>query len=384
MNYEYLIKKYKTPFFVYDVNILKQRIHYIKSKLNHKIIFAVKANSFVLPYIDDLIDGYEICSFGEFEICEKLGLPTSKFIISGVNKEYKNIDYMMKKYDNLKYTIESYHQYKIISKLCKKYKKRVLVLIRLTSNNQFGVSEEIFEKIVAEQDKNIKILGLEYFSGTQKDSIKKVQKEIDYMISFVDYMEKKYNIILDEIEYGPGSKVSYFVNEEFDEDNYFDLLSQSLSKIDKKISLELGRSIVATSGFYFTRVADLKNNKNDNIAILDGGINHLVYYGQTMAMRVPYFDLYSSQKSTSKKLYTLYGSLCTINDIIIKNIEVDELKIGDTFVFKNVGAYSSTEGISLFLSRELPKIIIKKEDNYYLVRNNIKTSKINCPKKGNE
>lgn len=379
MNYNNLIKKYKTPFFVYDIDILKQRINYIKSKLNYKIIYAVKANTFILPYIDELVDGYEICSFGEFEICNKLNLPSHKFIISGVNKDKKSIEYMIKKYDDLKYTIESYNQYKMLCNLAKKYNRKINVLIRLSSNNQFGVSETDFEKIVSLKNTNINILGLEYFSGTQKESIKKINKEIDYIISFVDYIEKKYNIVLEEIEYGTGSKVSYFINEEFDEETYFNNLNTALSKTYKKVSLEIGRSIVASCGFYFTKVADLKTNKNDNIAILDGGINHLVYYGQTMAMRIPYFDLYN-KKSGIKKIYTLYGSLCTINDIIIKNIELTKLSIGDVFIFKNTGAYSSTEGINLFLSRELPKIIINKDGNNYLVRNNIKTSKINCPK----
>ena len=37
------------------------------------------------------------------------------------------------------------------------------------------------------------------------------------------------------------------------------------------------------------------------------------------------------------------------------------LKIGDTVLFKNTGAYAMTEGIALFLSRDLPQILIKEE-----------------------
>ena len=39
------------------------------------------------------------------------------------------------------------------------------------------------------------------------------------------------------------------------------------------------------------------------------------------------------------------------------------MKIGDVFVFKNTGAYCMTEGISLFLSRDLPQVIKLKENN---------------------
>ena len=95
-------------------------------------------------------------------------------------------------------------------------------------------------------------------------------------------------------------------------------------------------------------------------------------------MRVPHFDLVSSEKK-EKKVYNLYGSLCTINDVLVKNIELNKLNIGDIFVFKNTGAYSVTEGISLFLSRDLPKVVITDKNNMKLVRDVVNTSSINFP-----
>ena len=124
----------------------------------------------------------------------------------------------------------------------------------------------------------------------------------------------------------------------------------------------------------------MKTNKNGNHIILDGGINHLVYYGQTMAMRIPKYKLLPDKEDT-EETYNLYGSLCTINDIIIKSLKTRKLEIGDLFVFENVGAYSITEGIALFLSRDMPKVILYDETNEpKLIRNTIKASEINCPK----
>ena len=53
------------------------------------------------------------------------------------------------------------------------------------------------------------------------------------------------------------------------------------------VTLELGRSLTASCGTYLTRVVDVKTNATGNYAILDGGIHHLVYYGQSMGMRRP-------------------------------------------------------------------------------------------------
>ena len=384
MNYKEILDKYSTPLYVYDENTLINRVNYIKSKLdkNFKIIYAVKANTFIIPLLTKLVDGFELCSFGEVEICNKLNIDSKKFVISGVNKDEKSISYIMSNYDVLKYTIESYNQYKLLSELALKYNKKIDVLIRLSSSNQFGVIEEDFEKIIKENENNnyINILGIQYFTGTQKHSIKKVNKEIDYLNNFISLIESKYPIKIKEVEYGTGSPVFYFQGEEFDEDTYFEELNKALNKLNgREISLEIGRSISASCGIYLTRVVDIKNNKYGNTVILDGGMNHLVYYGQTMAMRVPHFDIFP-KRDCPKVTYNLYGSLCTINDIIIKDVTVNKLQLNDTFIFKNVGAYSSTEAIALFLSRELPKIIIcDSKGNYHVVRDALKTSEINFP-----
>ena len=378
MPYEDLINNFKTPMYVFDINKLVTRINYLKSKFTNKsLVYAVKANTFVAKELDKYVDKFEICSNGEFDICNNLNINHNKMVISGVYKDYESIDKMMG-YDIDRFTIESIEQFKLLESMCIKHKKNIHVLIRLTSNNQFGVTEEE-AKYIIKNNKELIIDGIEYFSGTQKTSLKKINKEIDYIKEFVESIEQEFNFKIKEIEYGPGFPIHYFVDQEFDEDTFFAEINNILEKLgNKKILLEIGRSMVATCGYYLTKVVDMKTNKNGNYVIVDGGINHLVYYGQTMAMRIPYYEVYPKREKEIKN-YNIYGSLCTINDIIVKNIDSFELQIGDVFIFKNVGAYSSTEGISLFLSRDLPCIVLYKNSKYIKVRDNLKTSDINYP-----
>ena len=378
MDYSYIVKNFKTPLYIFNIDELIKRTRYLKEVFQCGIVYAVKANTFIPKEIEDEVERFEICSSGEFEICNKLGINHKKMVISGVYKDYESIDNMISNYDIGKYTIESLEQFKLLEELSNKYNKEIHVLIRLTSNNQFGVNEEEFKYIIKNKNQII-IDGIEYFSGTQKTSLKKINREIDYLCEFINEVEEEFNIKLDEIEYGPGLSINYFQNEEFNEENYFKEINEAIGKLRyKKLYLETGRSLTASCGFYLTRVVDMKNNKNGNHIILDGGINHLVYYGQTMAMRLPYFDIFP-KKDVKKEIYTLYGSLCTVNDVIIKGVEIQKLEIGDLLIFKNVGAYSSTEGISLFLSRELPGVVLYKDSKFKQVRLNLKTSKINCP-----
>ena len=378
-----LIKEFGTPLYAFDINVLKDRINYLESMFsdNIELVYAVKANSFVPKEIENDVSRFEICSKGEFDICNRLGISRNKMVISGVYKDRASIEEMVSLYDDvLKYTVESMSQYELLNEMSKKYNRTLHLLIRLTSGNQFGVNKEEFRQIIKEHPDNLIIDGIEYFSGTQKYSLKKIARETEKLFEFVNTVEQETGYVFGEIEYGPGAPVFYFKDETFDEDEYLKELNGTLKVFgDRKIYMELGRSIAASCGTYYTSVVDMKTNKNGNIVILDGGINHLVYYGQTMAMRIPYFDVFP-KRNDEPCSYTLYGSLCTVNDIIVKNITVNKLSKGDVFAFHNVGAYSATEGISLFLSRDLPKVVLIKRDNSVIMARDFKkTSEINFP-----
>lgn len=383
IDYESIIKEYGTPTYVYDINTLLNRVEYLKSKFNSNfnMVYAIKANTFIVKEINDSVDRFEICSTGEYEICNKLNIPYNKMVISGVNKDKSFIENLINKHEDiLIYTIESITHFNILKECAKKYNRKINVLIRLTSGNQFGVSEDDFKYIIENNIDLINIKGIEYFSGTQKHSLKRINREIDYLLEFAKSIENDYDIKLEEIEYGPGLPIYYFQDDEFNEDEFLTEVNNIIEKLnDYEVSLEIGRSIAASCGSYLTSVVDIKSNKNGNFVIVDGGMNHLVYYGQTMAMRIPYYEVLPTNDDEIIS-YNIHGSLCTVNDIIVKNINTRKLNIGDAFVFKNTGAYSSTEGISLFLSRELPKVIIvKKDGNTILVRDIIKTSEVNYP-----
>ena len=184
------------------------------------------------------------------------------------------------------------------------------------------------------------------------------------------------------MEYGTGFPVAYFEGEKTNEEEIFTSLSALLSSIDTKpeITLEIGRSIAASCGKYFTHVVDIKTNKSQNYALTDGGMHHLVYFGQHMAMKMPVFSVVGKENSQKEKEYNICGSLCSMNDIIVKQSFLPELEIGDVLCFENTGAYCPTEGISLFLSRDIPAVYLKKDDSEIIrLRSSFETYNLNKP-----
>ena len=217
---------------------------------------------------------------------------------------------------------------------------------------------------------------------------------------FVKELREKYGLALPKLEYGPGLPVPYFEGEDF-EDTLLPIknLAPALQRATRwaEVTVEMGRFFAASCGTYLTAITDLKDTEDAHIVILDGGIHQLTYAGQMMGMKIPKIYVihkagtclrdektgYEEGKTDdlAKQHYMLCGSLCTTGDVLVRDVELSRLQIGDVLAFENVGAYTVTEGIGLFLSHALPAVYLFHQDRtneeLMLARGPMPTSKIN-------
>lgn len=379
--------EYGTPAYVFDLDILKERVDLINKYIGKRALccYAMKANPFIIGPMNEYTDKFEVCSPGEYEICNRASIPPEKIVVSGVNKTYESMTRIMKLSEGKGiFTIESETHFDILKRVCEEQNTNIKVLIRLSSGNQFGVDKQTFERIL-EQIKatpGIEIWGLHYYSGTQK-KLKKIEKELNMLEEYAEYIKDTYGVKLHELEYGPGLSVSYFEgDEEFDPEvelkGFADILGNV--KAYEHITIEMGRFIATPCGYYLSSVVDLKTNGEQNICIMDGGIHQLNYYGQIRGMKRPHMSCITNGEGSVN--YSVYGSLCTVNDVILAGTQFPELSKGDIFIFERCGAYSVTEGMALFLSRELPAVVFYSEkDGAKLARKMILTDEINSVNK---
>lgn len=380
-------EKFGTPSYLFDLDRLAQRMETLKKNLGSRaeLCYAMKANPFLTGALRDLADRFEVCSPGEYDICRRLDIPEEKLVISGVNKSPEDTARMMDDCPRMgRYTAESPAQLELLHQCASQRKRKVPVLLRLTSGNQFGMDEEEVRRIVAERAKYpfLDIVGIQQYSGTQKHSEKRLRRQLSRLDGLISSLREEYGFETRELEYGPGLPVFYFQDDEaFDEEAFLGEFASALADMafQGHITLELGRSIAAECGYYLTAAADCKTNKGQQYVILDGGLHQMNYYGQSMAMRVP--TVYRlRERDGEEALWNLCGSLCTVNDILVKQLPVKNLQPGDVFVFEKTGAYSVTEGMALFLSRDLPAVISWSEkDGFRLLRERQSVSSLNTP-----
>ena len=375
--------------YVFDAGVLRDRIRFLQTSLPAQVTlcYAVKANPFIVGEAARVLDKFEICSPGEAAVCKAANLPSEQMVISGVYKTPEYIESLVSDpgFGGV-FTVESMSQYRLLCGLSARYGRTVPVLLRLTNGSQFGINGAEIEEILRCRSANpgIRCLGIQYFSGTQKFSLKKIRREIGELDQFLIHLRDDLGFNAEQLEYGPGFPYPYFDGEEFDETAYLAEFSAMLGEMAFRtdITLELGRSIAASCGRYFTHIVDIKRNKGMNYAIVDGGMHHLVYFGQQMAMKRPKLSVIGKTGGDGETLWNICGSLCSMNDILVKQTPLPEIAPGDIICFENTGAYCMTEGIALFLTRDIPAVWLVREDGSAdCIRGTFETSLLNTPNK---
>ncbi|MBQ3392103.1 MAG: alanine racemase [Lachnospiraceae bacterium] len=366
-------ERFGTPLYVFDLDALRSRVKMFRESLGPRtgLTYAMKTNPFVTRTMAQITDRIEVCSFGEFLICRDLKTAPEKLFISGVLKLEEDLEQILEYgRDQSRYTAESPQQFRQLAKWAADRGLTLRVYPRLTNGSQFGMDEDTIAALVRDRAKypSVEIAGIHFFSGTQKRRLQKHAKELAALDAFFGRLKEECGFEVPELEYGTGFAVPYFEGKEQDMrtpetmQQFMDLVGAMQWK--GKLTLEMGRAFAAECGSYVTTVRDCKENDGNRIALVDGGIHQINYDGQIKGMYRPHITVLpcGGEREQSDEIWGIYGSLCTMNDVLCKELPAGELRTGDRIVFEKTGAYSFYEGMSLFLSHEIPAAAVYSEE----------------------
>ena len=366
-----LLPQVGTPSYIFDLDLFERRALLVKQYFGEKIgmCFSIKANPFLLKYLPAVFDRIEVCSPGELTICERLGADMNKIIFSGVNKTYDDVERAADDHVGT-FTAESRLHLRLINDAAIKRGEVYELLLRVTDSkggSQFGMDEaDVLDIIRHRADyPGVNIVGLHYFTGTGKKKPAVIEKELAYLSDLIGRIGEEYAFTVERIEYGTGLAVDYFSDDaDALEEERLAAVAPALRDLAEKCSLtvEMGRFFAAPCGYYLTRVVDTKTNAGVNYAIVDGGLHQLKYDGQLQGMQIPtIIPVKNYDENSQTQPWNLCGSLCTTADVLVRSAELPDLMIGDVLAFCRTGAYSCMEGMSIFLSRDLPSVALYSE-----------------------
>lgn len=374
---------YKEPFFyVYDSSDIDEKLKSLEPYIgdNVSLYYAVKANSQIdlLEYVKNKrsIKGIEIASVGELHMIKEL-FPFEKIIYTGpAKREYELTQSIINRIRFL--STESETELYRINTLAQKFGvAKVDVLVRINPNfeirnslktmggksSKMGIDEdkisELLKRILSLE--NINIIGFHVFAASGILDYKNLIEYVEYIFKTIARIEIELGRKFRVIDFGGGIGVDYQgLGRKFDVKMFFQSLQEMVKKYhfeEKELVLELGRYLVAESGYYVAQIVDIKESKGKKHVILSGGVNHLRLIRkhpiEIISMNKP--EIYSGQPVVDQEYVEIEGPLCFGEDIIDENIFLPHAAIGDLVVVSDVGAYGYNVASLEFLHHAKPK-----------------------------
>ena len=368
-------RELETPFYYYDVNVLRETLSCINKEAgkynNFCVHYAVKANANhkVLTIIRESGLGADCVSGGEIRAAIKAGFPTNKIVYAGVGKTDWEINLGLD-YDIFCFNVESVPELEIINELAAAKGKTARVAFRINPNvgahthanittglaeNKFGISMEDMDKVInmAGTLPHVKFVGLHFHIGSQ---ILDMGDFVALCNRVNELQEKLYarQIIVEHINVGGGLGIDYaHPNRQaipnFTE--YFATYHKHLKlRPQQTLHFELGRAVVGQCGSLISKVIYVKQGTNKQFAILAAGMTDLI----RPALYQAYHKIENITSEEPMETYDVVGPICESSDVFGKAIDLNKAHRGDLFALRSAGAYGEIMA-SAYNCRALPK-----------------------------
>jgi len=384
-----LLKDYKYigPYFIYNQNILIDRLTKMNQLLkNNHLFYSVKScsNIHILKIIKQFGNfGLDVVSAGEIYRGLLAGFSGDNMVFAGVGKTNAEIQYALE--NNIKsFHVESLEELENISNIAKSLKKNASIALRINPDisvethefittakeeNKFGISEYDIEKALRSihTSDRLKLIGLQLHLGSQILDVDSYIDGLSFLKEKALFTEKYLNIELEYLSLGGGFGIDYDTTTQIEVDEFsIEKLAHLLAKEELKwrIDFEPGRFISAYMGILLSHVQYVKKKKDFEILITDSGMTEVIrpaLYGG----RHPVLPL--RHHSNALSTYDVVGPICESTDFFAKKIQLTEVKVKDKLALLHVGAYGSTMS-SNYNSRVLvPEILIADDDSSFQI-----------------
>ena len=374
-------RELETPFYYYDVNVLRETLSCINKEAgkynNFCVHYAVKANANhkILTIIRENGLGADCVSGGEIRAAVKAGFPTNKIVYAGDGKTDWEINLGLD-YDIFCFNVESVPELEIINELAAAKGKVARVAFRINPNvgahthanittglaeNKFGISMEDMDRVIdmAETLPNVKFVGLHFHIGSQ---IVDMGDFVALCNRVNELQEKLYarQIIVEHINVGGGLGIDYSHPNRQPIPNfaeYFSTYHKHLKlRPQQTLHFELGRAVVGQCGSLISKVIYVKQGTNKQFAILDAGMTDLI----RPALYQAYHKIENITSDEAIETYDVVGPICESSDVFGKAIDLNKVHRGDLFALRSAGAYGEIMA-SAYNCRTLPQAYTSEE-----------------------
>jgi diaminopimelate decarboxylase len=383
-------RRFSTPVYVYDWPAIETRAEDLAAAFDGVagVSYAVKANPNIalLSRLRAVVPHFDVSSIGELERLRAADVSPTSVSFTGPGKRDFEIDRALTL--GVGHIVcESLCDLDRVSRGAAVRNMVQPVLLRINPLNlppkfgahmgggasQFGIDEELVPDILQRYTvwPGARIDGLHVYSGSNCLSVDSLQRHFSLTVELFDRLAAVTPQPPRTLVIGAGFGVAYHPG---DEPLVLSELAATVRPILEAARarprlaaaqwlLEMGRYLVAESGWLVSSVLDVKCSRGINIAVLDAGFNnHLAAAGLMGSLLRRNWPIQALTAHTGECEYTLVGPLCTSIDTLGTRVRLPRLTRGDLVAIGASGAYGFTASPTRFISHPEPREVLVLND----------------------
>ncbi len=366
--------QYPTPYILTDLSIVEDKILELKELLpGVEIYYSLKSNNdeAVINTVAKHADGFDIASFGELAMLDRLHADPERINFSNPVKSSRHIAETYKR-GIRHYAIDSFDE---IRKLAY-YAPAASVYLRLKvvdhgskfPLSKFGLTkDEVIPMARAAKEAGLSVIGLTFHVGSQAEQISVWSSALELCGGLTNDLAQE-GIGISVVNIGGGFAADYGqpVPTIRETCKVVNKAIKTYLPNDLRVIAEPGRYIVAESSIIVTSVIARKQRDKKEWLHLDmGAFQGLVEPLEEDTWRYPIFSLTRRDTSVQYNEFILTGPTCDPYDTIGMKYELPaSTQLGDRLCIASAGAYTQVYA-SNFNGFEIPR-------NYFVENNNTK------------
>ncbi len=375
-------------FYVYDETVIEAQIdRLLRCFADVTFLYSIKANPAkpIVSFLQTKGFGADAASLAEVFLAKECGVERDSIYYSAPGKTEADL---LGAVDHCMLIADSLLEVERINRIASARNTVLDIGIRINPDftfegergvpSKFGIDEAVIlnQPELILKHTHVRITGIHVHVKSQELCAEKLKRYYENMFRLGLNITSALHTSLQYINMGSGLGIPAWGQPDLDVvtlgQEVCKLISQYRATLpNTKVIIETGRYAVGLSGYYATKVLDVKESMGKKFIILCNTLNgfmrpsmaqFLLNYTceKNLGGCEPLFSgtdahgFMALNDSVEQETVTLVGNLCTSADVIARDITLPKLEVGDLVVLTNAGCYAASLSPVLFASLEPP------------------------------
>ncbi|SFG22707.1 diaminopimelate decarboxylase [Lachnospiraceae bacterium C7] len=388
---EEIVKKYKTPFHLYDEAGIRKNAQDVKEAFawnkGFREYFAVKAtpNPYILKILQEYGFGCDCSSYTELMMAKSLGFDGEHIMFSSNDTpaeefqyadkvgaiinldDFTHIDFLEKTIGYIPETISCRFNPGGVFKLSNG-------IMDNPGDSKYGMTkEQLFEAFKILKEKGAKSFGVHAFLASNTVSNEYYPQLAKQLFELVVELKKETGCDIKFVNLSGGVGVPYTPDQE---PNDIKIIGEGVHKAfdeilvpagmgDVAIYTEMGRFMLAPYGCLVTQAIHEKHIYKEYIGVDACAVNLMrpAMYGA-----YHHITVLGKEDAPCTEVYDVTGSLCENNDKFAVDRKLPKIDMGDYLVIHDTGAHGFAMGYSYNGKLKSAELLLQEDGNVKLIR----------------